>query len=203
MDAVSGSRPTKGKLMAGPFGLNTGRRETAGRHPTASSAQAAVTVDAAYSDFFRQEFLRVVRTVYLLVGDHGRAEEVAQDAFLELLRRWPAVSKYEKPDAWVRRVAIRMAGRQAGRERMRRFVENRFQARSPAPPPESGQDVQRAVQSLPPGQRAAVVLFYFEDRPVAEIADILGCAPATARAHLHKARRRLAAILREEVDDAI
>ena len=43
--------------MAGPFGLNTGRRESAGRHPTASSAQAAVTVDAAYSDFFRQEFL--------------------------------------------------------------------------------------------------------------------------------------------------
>lgn len=52
-------------------------------------------------------------------------------------------------------------------------------------------------------QRTAVVLFYFEDRPVAEIADLLGCAPATARVHLHKARRRLAATLGGEVDDDV
>jgi RNA polymerase sigma-70 factor (ECF subfamily) len=49
----------------------------------------------------------------------------------------------------------------------------------------------------------AVVLHYFEDRPVAEIADVLGCAPATARVHLHKARPRLASLLHEEVDDVV
>jgi RNA polymerase sigma-70 factor (ECF subfamily) len=58
-----------------------------------------------------------------------------------------------------------------------------------------------AVRSLPSQQRAAVVLFYLEDRPLAEIAEILGCAAATARVHVHRARARLAeAMGKEEVD---
>lgn len=60
-----------------------------------------------------------------------------------------------------------------------------------------------AVRLLPLKQRTAVVLFYFEDRPVAEVAQLLGCSPATARVHLHRARRRLAALLGEVVDDVV
>jgi len=137
-----------------------------------------------------------------LVRSRDRAEEIAQDAFIQLLDHWGKVSSYEQPDAWVRRVAIRMAGRAARRERMRGLLEGRFRPVVATPPPdEPGNEVLRAVRSLPPNQRTAVVLFYFEDRPIAEIADVLGCSPATARVHLHKARQRLAALLHEEVDD--
>jgi RNA polymerase sigma-70 factor, ECF subfamily len=48
-------------------------------------------------------------------------------------------------------------------------------------------------------QRAAVVLFYFEDLPLSEIASILRCSEATVRVHLHRARKRLAELLGEEV----
>ena len=64
--------------------------------------------------------------------------------------------------------------------------------------PVSRAEVFAAVRALPTNQRVAVVLHYFEDRPVAEIADALGCAEATARVHLFKARQRLASLLRRE-----
>ncbi|MFD0578129.1 RNA polymerase sigma factor [Dactylosporangium darangshiense] len=183
--------------------LNLGRRR-AGADRAAFAGAGQMADAAQFTLFFRQEFPRVVRTVFLITADHGRAEEVAQDAFMQLLHRWDAVSGYEQPEAWVRRVAIRMAARLARREQMRRVLEGRFRADLTAPPPdEPGDAVHRAVQGLPSRQRAAVVLFYFEDRPIAEIAEILGCTAATARVHLHKARQRLAGVLQEEVDDAV
>lgn len=50
----------------------------------------------------------------------------------------------------------------------------------------------RCQEALPKKQRAAVVLHYLEDLPVAAIADILECAPATAKVHLHRGRKALA-----------
>ena len=57
------------------------------------------------------------------------------------------------------------------------------------------------MQRLPAMQRAAVVLFYFEDRPVAEIADILGISDGSVKVHLHRARQRLMVLLGEEVGE--
>jgi RNA polymerase sigma factor (sigma-70 family) len=167
-------------------------------------AMARTEAEAEFTAFFRAEFGRVVRTVYLIVNDRGRAEEIAQDAFVQLLDHWAKVSRYEQPDAWVRRVAIRLAGRAARRERMRSVLEKRFRPSvATLPPDEPAGEVFSAVRRLPPSQRAAVVLFYVEDRPIAEIAELLGCAPSTARVHLYKARQRLAAMLDEEVGDVV
>jgi DNA-directed RNA polymerase specialized sigma24 family protein len=153
----------------------------------------------SFTWFFRAEFPAVVKTVWLVLHDRGRAEEVTQDAFVQLLRHWPKVVRYQRPDAWVRRVAIRMAVRAARREALGRVLERGMEA--PVLPAPVDVDLLQAVRRLPPGQRAAVVLFYFEDRPVSEIAQILGCAESTAKAHLFKARRRLAELLGEAVAD--
>ena len=63
-------------------------------------------------------------------------------------------------------------------------------------------DVDGAIRRLPASQRAAIVLHYYEDRPVAEVAAILGCAEATARVHLHHGRNRLRQLLGEDDDVA-
>jgi hypothetical protein len=52
-----------------------------------------------FTSFFRQEFAPVLRTVELIFRDHGRAEELTQDAFVQLMRHWPKISLYERPDA--------------------------------------------------------------------------------------------------------
>ena len=57
----------------------------------------------------------------------------------------------------------------------------------------------RAVAALAPMQRAAVALYYWEDRPVMEIAQLLQVSESTVKQHLYRARARLAETLREEV----
>jgi RNA polymerase sigma factor (sigma-70 family) len=96
----------------------------------------------------------------------------------------------------VRRVAIRMAMRWLGRERRRPWLERELQPSSLPQPVDV--DLLRAIRQLPPVQRAAIVLFYFEDRPVAEVADILQISPGAAKVALHRSRRRLAELLGEE-----
>lgn len=157
--------------------------------------------DSGYDLLFTTEYAAVMRTVYLIVHDLDRAEDIAQDAFLQLLRHWRKVSRYDRPGAWVRRVAIRLAVDVLKRERMRSILERRAAPVIGGAPPEI--DVLGAVRRLAPYQRAAVVLFYFEDRPVAEVADIMGCAGATARVHLHRGRQRLAELLGEEVSEDV
>ena len=83
------------------------------------------------------------------------------------------------------------------RDRLWALVGRELLPREPAPNP-AGRG--RRIRQLPGAQRAAIVLFYYEDRPVAEIAAILGCAEATARVHLHRGRKRMAQILGEAAD---
>jgi RNA polymerase sigma-70 factor (ECF subfamily) len=141
----------------------------------------------------------VLRTVYLILGDRGRAEDVTQEAFMQLLAHWRRVSRYERPEAWVRRVAIRLAVRTSRRDRVRVALEREAPRREERPPPDV--DLADALRRLPVKQRACVLLFYFEDRPIAEVVDILGISDGAVKVHLYRARQRLASLLREEVDE--
>ena len=58
--------------------------------------------DLEYAWFFRAEFPGVLRTVFLILHDRGRSEDVTQEAFIQLLTHWRKVSRYERPEAWVR-----------------------------------------------------------------------------------------------------
>ena len=158
-----------------------------------------MAIEDPYASFYRAEFENVVRTSYLIVHDRQRAEDIAQEAFIQLLSHWNKVSHYQQPGAWVRRVAIRIASRSARRERLRPVLE-----RETDPPPVFAArdvDLLNALRQLPARQRAAVALFYYEDRPLPEVAHILGCSHAAAKVHVFNARRRLAQLLGEEVQD--
>jgi RNA polymerase sigma-70 factor (ECF subfamily) len=146
--------------------------------------------------FFRAEYPALIRSVYLIVHDREQARDIAQEVFAELFSRWRRISRYDRPDAWVRRVAIRMAVRAVRRERRRQHLQ--YVVHGSPPPRPLDFDVLRAVAKLPPAQQAAVVLFYFEDRPIAEVADLLACSEVTAKVHLHRARKRLTELLRDE-----
>jgi RNA polymerase sigma-70 factor, ECF subfamily len=151
--------------------------------------------DAEFTAFFRAEYAGLVRTLFLITRDREQARDMAQEAFAQLFARWRRISHYERPDAWVRRVGIRMAVRASKRERNRARLERELDfATFPKP---VDLDVIRAVDQLPSSQRAAVALFYLEDRPVSEVAEILGCSQMTAKVHLHRARKRLAELIGE------
>ena len=175
--------------------------EPADGHTVAERRPGRSRSEEGFAGFFRTEYPSVARTVALILRDRDRAEEVTQDAFIQLFTRWRRISTYERPGAWVRRVAIRMAIRAARREQVRALVERNEPRQVEDAVPDV--DLVAAIQTLPETQRAVIVLFYFEERPIAEIVHILGCSESAVKVWLHRARKSLAVALQEEaVEDA-
>ena len=153
-----------------------------------------------FEEFYRREFPRMVTLAGAVSGSRIAAEDIAQDALFQARQNWDTVSGYEKPGAWLRRVTIQLASKRLRRARAEAAALLRLgNTPPPLPPgPEEVETVLAAIRQLPKQQRAAVVLAYLEDRSVKDVAEILGCAEGTAKAHLFKARTRLAQILGEE-----
>lgn len=162
-------------------------------------------VDRDFDAFILQERPALVAFAWSLTGDSGWAEDLAQEALAAAWRGWDRVGGYDKPGAWARRVAANRAvslGRRAGRER--RALSRVASQRPPVIElDEADDEFWAAVRELPDRQAQVVALHYLEDRGVAEIADILGCAEGTVKVHLHRGRLALARALRllDEEDD--
>lgn len=156
---------------------------------------AALVLD--FPAFFRGEFTRIARDAYFVVGSKELAADIAQDAFIKAYVRWKKVSGYEKPGAWVRRVAIRLAIKV--RERRAREVDLESASElSTSFDHEQHADLREAIKQLSANQRAAIVLHYYYDYPLEEVAELMGCRPSTARVHLHRGRDRLRELLVQE-----
>ena len=158
--------------------------------------------EESFSWFFAGEYPQLVRSLSHLVRRED-AEDISQEAFARLHQRWAKISRYERPDAWVRRVAINLALSHAKREGRRRERESRavrLTSRGPADATVVS-EVLTAMRALPFRDQALVVLFYFEDRPVGGAAEILQISPGAAKIALHRSRARLAELLHEEVRD--
>jgi RNA polymerase sigma-70 factor (ECF subfamily) len=155
-----------------------------------------------FDDLFRREFAPITRTAYLVVGDWEVAREIAQDAFVQALRHWKKVQAMDRPGGWVRRVAIRDAVRSRRRDARGRALGADDVAPG-AGDPALALDVRTALLTLPAQQRAVIALFYLDDRPVAEIAALLGCSGGTVKTHLARGRQALAPLLGEERTDEL
>ncbi len=151
----------------------------------------------AFRAFFGAEFPGVVNRLAIVTGNRAAAEDAAQDAFVKLYTRWRTVSGYESPQAWVRKVATRIALRAMGRK------AGLLPERPSAATSERSIDLHAAITTLSPRQRAAVILHYFDDLPVEQIAEAIGCSRSTVKVHLHRARAALAVALHEEVPDVL
>jgi RNA polymerase sigma-70 factor (sigma-E family) len=151
-----------------------------------------VSADAAtaFAAVYEARYAHLVRLARL-VGDSGRAEEIVQDAFVQLYRRWTRV---EHPAPWLR-AAVISGCRSAGR---RRAVARRHDTETvdaPAPDDAEALAVRDALGMLTPRQRAAVVLRYFDDLSERDIAATLGCRPGTVKSLLARALPRLREVL--------
>jgi RNA polymerase sigma-70 factor (sigma-E family) len=140
------------------------------------------------------------RTAYLLCGDWHRAEDLAQTALAKLYVAWPRIHRDGQVDAYARKIVVRAAIDDSRRwfrrtETAMGAVPDTLPAAVPGV--DDAIDVRRALAELPPGQRAAVILRYWEDLPVAETAELLGCSEGTVKSQAAKGlatlRRLLAA----------
>ncbi len=156
--------------------------------------------DDAFADFVRAYSSTLFRTAYLMSGDYQRAEDLLQTTMVRIYQRWARVQEMGQPVAYARKVLVSQAGswwrRRSSHEEPRVVRDGPSRGGQPEDYAEH-ERVWRAVLSLPPRQRAVVVLRYYEDLSEAQIADILDMAPGTVKSHGHSAARRLAVLLGE------
>jgi RNA polymerase sigma-70 factor (sigma-E family) len=135
------------------------------------------------------------RLAYLLTGTVPDAEDLLQTTFAKLLPRWGRVSAVEDVDAYVRRALVNASKSWWGRKR-RRFevlVDHVPEVVAADPGPTDNDLLVQLVAGLPTGQRAVIVLRYYEQRNEAEVAAILGVSEGTVKSQGAKARRKLRA----------
>ncbi len=143
----------------------------------------------------------MTRTAYLITGDREEAIDIAQEALARAYERWRAVSQLDRPGAWLQRVAGNLAISWRRRQRYVSRSEIGIEERADLLAPGSDLELMEALQFLSPAQRAVVVLRYYADQPIDQVAKSLGKQPGTVRALSSQGLARLREFMREEVDD--
>ncbi|WP_037494122.1 RNA polymerase sigma factor [Solirubrobacter soli] len=126
------------------------------------------------------------RTALGVLGDREAAADVAQEVALTALQKADSIRDL---DAWLHKVAVRRALKEARRNRDRRDAEAR--AHVPPRPDDPLTEALELLDGLPPRQRAALTLRYVHDLPDAAIAKALGCRTGTVRSLLSRGREAL------------
>lgn len=143
--------------------------------------------------FFSEHFSKVRRSLALIVGDVDSAEDAAEEAFARAFVRWRRVREMQRPVAWVLVVALNVVRTDRARERRARALrESAFVAvDDPSSRVACAVDLRQALLMLPDRQRTSVVLRYFTDLSVADIAIVMRCAEGTVKSTLHAALKSL------------
>jgi RNA polymerase sigma factor (sigma-70 family) len=136
---------------------------------------------------YRDHRVGLLRLAYLLTSSREQAEDLVQQAFVAAYDRWSSI---EQPVPYLKRAIVNMANdghRRSARDRL-------FGMRMRVEPVTEQPEVDEAwahIQRLPYRQRAVVVLHYYGDLPLNQIADILSRPAATIRSDLRRALDRL------------
>src|SRR5712691_8460463 len=156
----------------------------------------------AFEQLYRDNVGRVYALCFRMAGTADLAEELAQDVFV---RAWQKLGSFRGESAfssWLHPVTVNVAlsERRSRRRRTSRFLTTddptifeRPEARRVGP--EAGVDLDRALETLPPGARSVFVLHDVEGYKHEEIARMTGVATGTSKAQLHRARKLLREVL--------
>ena len=160
---------------------------------TRSQRSAPVEGSTAFEQFVATNARALLRLATVLTADPSAAQDVVQAVLERAFRDWARISTLQHRDAYVRRMITNEA--LTLRRRARRIVLTDAVPESAAPDKTvrvgDEDELIQAVRRLPPKQRAAVVLRYFDDLPDADIAAALGCREVTVRGYVLRGLRRL------------
>jgi RNA polymerase sigma-70 factor (sigma-E family) len=162
--------------------------------------EVAVDSEQSFARYVRERVAALSRIGYLLTGDPHLAEDLVQETLLRVAGRWPRICAGGDPDAYVRRALYHQHVSFWRRDRRRPALA--YQPADHAiPDPAAGVadslTLRRALARLAPGQRAVLVLRFFEDRTEAETADLLGCRIGTVKSQTRDALARLRSVAPE------
>jgi RNA polymerase sigma-70 factor (sigma-E family) len=189
---VNGDVRDSGLGLPGPLAITRKLDDAAVR---GTDAAARVT------ELYQATALGMIRLAYVILGDRPAAEDVVQEAFCNLFRRWDRLPHTDGLEYYVRASVVN-ACRSVLRRRAVRGRRVLYEL--PAPSAESAvlgdverDDLIRALDLLPARQRETLVLRYYLDLPDDEIARLMSVSPSTVRSAAHRALNTLARTLKE------
>ncbi len=154
--------------------------------------------EARYIEFVRARSTALLRTAYLMTGDRGLAEDLVQTALGKVFSSWRRIRDPQAAEAYARRTVITTA---LSWRRRRSWYAERPSADVSADtdlaaadltgPVAQRLDLWASVQRLPMGQRAVVVLRFYEDLSEAQTAEVLGCSQGTVKSQTARAMAAL------------
>nr|WP_042179401.1 SigE family RNA polymerase sigma factor [Kibdelosporangium sp. MJ126-NF4]CEL13804.1 RNA polymerase ECF sigma factor [Kibdelosporangium sp. MJ126-NF4]CTQ88172.1 RNA polymerase ECF sigma factor [Kibdelosporangium sp. MJ126-NF4] len=157
--------------------------------------------DTAFADYFaaRSDVMR--RTAYLLCGDWHRAEDLVQVSFTKLYLAWKRIARREAMDAYARQTLVRtfLSERRLGWFRKESVSDQQADTPVSGHGPEDRMVLQAALKQVPPGQRAVLVLRYWEDMSVEETAKALHCSTGTVKSQAARGLQTLRGLLTDQM----
>jgi RNA polymerase sigma-70 factor (sigma-E family) len=167
-------------------------------------------IAAEFEQFVTASSDALLRTAYLVAWDAAEAEDLVQECLLAVARRWPRVRKMDHPHAYARRVLINLSldGAQRRTRRRQELIGDEAATLAAVPDESSARRLQAvgaraelidALGTLPPRQRAVLVLRYFEDLSEAQVAQLLGCSVGTVKSTASRGLTRLQTALSPEI----
>ena len=158
----------------------------------------------AFEEFAHARASHLYRTAWLLVGDSHHAEDLVQETLAKMFRAWAGISRIDNPAAYAQTVMVRTFVSQRRRKRLAEqpyaevpeIAEHRDDA-------ELRVALQGALAELAPLDRAVLVLRFFEDRSVEQVALDLGKRPGAIWTGTYRALDRLRAVLGDDATHLI
>jgi RNA polymerase sigma-70 factor (sigma-E family) len=149
-----------------------------------------------FAEFVAARSAALHRTAYLMVGEHALAQDLLQEALTKTFVAWPRLREVANAEAYTRRTitttAISWRRKRSWHEQPHDEVPEGRAAATPGDDEVATRAwVWAALQQLPPRQRAAVVLRYYEDLTEAQTAAAMGCAVGTVKSQVAQAIRKL------------
>lgn len=158
----------------------------------------------AYHILYEAHAAKALRTVYLLVGNKNIAEDIVQEAFIQCFQNIGALKKADAFEAWFYRLLTRISFRMGSRESRISTsdsadceqIVNIGAAACDEPLQmlqlnETRKEVRQALDNLSLPVRTVIVLHYFNDMSIKDIAKVLGCFEGTVKSRLHNGRKQL------------
>jgi RNA polymerase sigma-70 factor (sigma-E family) len=160
--------------------------------------------DADFSAFVAASSRRLLRSAYLITGGVAEAEDVLQTALERAYRRWPVIRQKDVPESYVRKMIVTAAidGSRRRKHPSALLDEDHLPG---VPDPAIEALAGRAalmsyVRELPAGQRAVLVLRYFDDLTEVDTARVLGCTVGTVKSQHARAMARLRDLVADQRD---
>ena len=152
--------------------------------------------DDDFVEYARAAAPRLRRTAYLLCHDWHLAQDFTQTALARLFVHWGRIQRRESPDAYARKVLLRVFLDHQRLSSSHEVVTDRVaDTPSPTGQPELRVTLLEALRRIPPRDRAILVLRYWEDQSIETVADVLGVSAATVKAQSARGLTRLRALL--------